>query len=142
MLSCTEKNVVSFFLSHKYNNVVRWGEGRIAMNINEAVAVLKEAILASNEFKVLQQRFYDMKSDTSAKAIFDQLQQVQYEMQQKMMQGQQITPQEEYKMQQLLATAQQNPRFSALMQAEHSMNTLMNNINRTTFKPIEDLYKG
>ncbi|MGM9988922.1 MAG: YlbF family regulator [Bacillaceae bacterium] len=114
----------------------------MAMTINEATAALQEAVLASSEFKVLQQRFLDMKSDPSAKAVFDQLQQVQQEVQQKMMQGQQITPQEEYKMQQLLATAQQNPRFSALMQAEHSMNMLMNTINVTIYKPIEDLYKG
>ncbi|WP_028402494.1 YlbF family regulator [Ectobacillus panaciterrae] len=112
----------------------------MATNMYDAAYALQKAITENPDFLSLKQSYAAVQADPQAKQLFDQFRAVQMELQQKMVQGQQITEADNAKAQQIVAQVQQNQKISQLMQAEQRMNLLVGDLNKIILKPLEDIY--
>ncbi len=101
---------------------------------------LQKAIIENSDFQNLQQSYQAVEADLQSKQLFEQFRQVQMELQQKMMQGQQLSEADNIKAQQIVAQVQQNAKIAKLMEAEQRMNLLITDLNKIILKPLEDLY--
>ena len=93
----------------------------MAVNLYDAAYALEKAIRQSDEYTQLQQMYNVVNADPAAKNMFDNFRQIQMNLQQKQMMGQDISEQEVQQAQATVALVQQNEKISGLMQAEQSM---------------------
>ncbi|PJN86338.1 YlbF family regulator, partial [Bacillus velezensis] len=84
---------------------------------------------------------YDqVNADESAKRMFDNFRNVQLQLQQKQMSGEEITQEEVEQAQKTVALVQQHELISQLMEAEQRMSMLIGELNKIIMKPLEELY--
>ncbi|MFC6315269.1 YlbF family regulator [Lapidilactobacillus achengensis] len=107
-------------------------------NANEMATVLRE----TQQFTALQAGFGKLKADPIAYGLFQQMQQMQMELSQKQMSGQEPDEDDIKKMQDLSGQLMKIDVVMALMENERAMNDLMDEINQIVSKPITDLYRG
>lgn len=112
----------------------------MAINLYDAAYELEKAIRESDEYKQLSQAYMEVNSDDSAKRMFDNFRQIQMNLQQKQMMGQEITQPEVEQAQKTVALVQQNTKISRLMQAEQRLSMVIGELNQVIMKPLEDLY--
>lgn len=101
---------------------------------------LERAVRESDEFTQLKEAHKAVESDPAAQQMFANFRQVQMSLQEKQMNGEQISEDEAQKAQQQFQLVQQNQEVSALMAAEQKMSVLISDLNRIITKPLEDLY--
>ena len=109
-------------------------------NLYDSAYDLEKAIRESNEYKELKNLFDQVNSDPSAKGMFENFRNLQMNLQQKQMTGQEITPEEVEQAQKAVALVQQHPTISKLMEAEQRMSMAIADLNKIIMKPLEDLY--
>ncbi|MEH6936908.1 YlbF family regulator [Bacillus sp. JJ664] len=114
----------------------------MTVNIHDIAYSLQNALNEHPDLKNLQSLYSQILADPSAKPLFSEFQNFQMTMQQKMMQGAQISPEESAQAQALMAKVSQNPLISNLMQAEQRMNLVIQDLNKIIMKPLEDLYSS
>ncbi|MCP8968180.1 YlbF family regulator [Ectobacillus ponti] len=112
----------------------------MATNMYDAAYALQKAITENPDFQALKQQYQIVQADPQAKQLFDQFRGIQMELQNKMMQGQEITEMDNMKAQQIVMQVQQDPKITALMQAEQRVNMLIGDLNKIILQPLEDLY--
>src|SRR5690554_4636705 len=103
---------------------------------HELASVLKE----SEEFTTLKTLFNEVNNDEVAKRMLDNFRNVQLELQQKQMDGVQITEEEVTQAQQQFELVQQHEGIAKLMEAEQRMSQLIQDLNRAITQPLEELY--
>ncbi|PYZ98863.1 hypothetical protein CR205_09920 [Alteribacter lacisalsi] len=103
---------------------------------HELARVLKE----SEEFGKLKELHEVVNSDDVAKRMLDNFRQVQMELQQKQMQGAQISEEEIQNAQKQFELVQQHETISKLMEAEQRMSQVIGDINKIITEPLEELY--
>lgn len=108
--------------------------------IQESANALEQALRESEEFKALKEAYDAVMSDDIAKRMFDDFRTTQIELQQKQMQGLEITEEEVEKARKVVETVQQHEQISNLMAEEQRVNDLINEVSRTITKPLEELY--
>ncbi|SDC62539.1 Cell fate regulator YlbF, YheA/YmcA/DUF963 family (controls sporulation, competence, biofilm development) [Pelagirhabdus alkalitolerans] len=108
--------------------------------IQESAQALEQAIRNSEEFNGLKDAYDTVMNDEIAKKMFDDFRNTQLELQQKQMQGEEITEEEVEKARKVVETVQQHEQISKLMEEEQRVNDLINEISRTITKPLEELY--
>ncbi|PAD38167.1 YlbF family regulator [Terribacillus sp. 7520-G] len=101
---------------------------------------LEKAIRESEEFKGLKAAYDTVMNDSSSKQMFENFRNIQLELQQKQMQGQEITEEEVQKAQSVVQVVQQNEEIAKLMEQEQRLNVAINDISRIITKPLEELY--
>lgn len=101
---------------------------------------LQEAIEESDDFQALKSAFEKVMADESSKQMFDNFRNTQLALQEKQMQGQDITEEEVQKAQQVVELVQQHPDISDLMEKEQHLNTVINDLSQIITKPLEELY--
>jgi cell fate (sporulation/competence/biofilm development) regulator YlbF (YheA/YmcA/DUF963 family) len=116
------------------------GVVRMAVNLNDAAYELEKVLRQTDEYKQLAQAYAEVNADPATKGMFDNFRQIQMNLQQKQMMGQEITQQEVEQAQKTVALVQQNPKISKLMQAEQRMGMVIGELNKVIMKPLEDLY--
>ncbi len=109
-------------------------------NLYDSAYDLEKAIRESNEYKELKSLFDQVNSDESAKGMFENFRNMQMNLQQKQMTGQEITPEEVEQAQKTVALVQQHEAISKLMEAEQRMSMAIADLNKIIMKPLEDLY--
>lgn len=109
-------------------------------NVQQSAEQLADAIRQSEEFSSLKEAYDAVMSDEIAKKMFDDFRNTQIELQQKQMQGQEITEEEVEKARKVVETVQQHEAISKLMEEEQKVNEFINSISRTITKPLEELY--
>ncbi|MBA9025287.1 MULTISPECIES: YlbF family regulator [Bacillaceae] len=109
-------------------------------NLYDSAYDLEKAIRESNEYKELKSLFDQVNSDPSAKGMFENFRNLQMNLQQKQMTGQEITPEEVEQAQKTVALVQQHSTISKLMEAEQRMSMAIADLNKIIMKPLEDLY--
>ncbi|BAM47974.1 YlbF family regulator [Amphibacillus xylanus] len=109
-------------------------------SIQESAQALEQALRESEEFQGLKSAYEAVMNDEVAKKLFDNFRDVQIELQQKQMQGLEITEEEVDKARKVVATVQQHEQISMLMAEEQRVNDLINEVSRTITKPLEELY--
>ncbi|HHY74438.1 MAG TPA: YlbF family regulator [Bacillus bacterium] len=109
-------------------------------NVYDVAYSLEKAIRESDDFKRLKQLVNSINSNEASKRLFDSFRETQFELQQKQMMGDDISEEDVQKAQQQFTLIQQHEGISQLMQAEERMSMIINDINRTIMKPLEELY--
>ncbi|WP_188456587.1 YlbF family regulator [Virgibacillus oceani] len=109
-------------------------------NIYDSAYDLEKAIRESDEFKSLKEAYDAVMSDDSASQMFDNFRNTQMELQEKQMQGQEITEEEVEKARQVVELVQQHKDISKLMEQEQRLNLVINDVSRIITKPLEELY--
>ncbi|MFV8826929.1 YlbF family regulator [Alkalihalobacterium sp. APHAB7] len=109
-------------------------------NIYDIAHELGKSIKESDEFKVLKQLHEEIEKDPAANQMLENFRRMQMELQQKQMQGMQITEEEAQKAQQLFELVQQQPIISKMMEAEQRLSMIITDINRIITEPLEELY--
>lgn len=108
--------------------------------IQASANALEQALRESEEFKGLKQAYDAVMENDIAKKMFDDFRNTQIELQQKQMQGLEITEEEVDKARKVVETVQQHEQISELMVQEQRVNDLINEVSRTITKPLEELY--
>ncbi|WP_078382815.1 YlbF family regulator [Sutcliffiella halmapala] len=109
-------------------------------NIYDAAYALEKVIRESDEFKNLQHLYKEVFADESTKGMFENFRNIQLELQQKQMSGQEITQEEIDQAQKTVALVQQNESIAKLMEAEQRMSMTVSELNKIIMKPLEELY--
>jgi cell fate (sporulation/competence/biofilm development) regulator YlbF (YheA/YmcA/DUF963 family) len=112
----------------------------MAVNLYDSAYALETAIRQSDEYLQLQQAYKKVNEDPETKQMFDQFREIQMNLQQKQMMGQDISEQEVEQAQSTVALVQQNEKIALLMQAEQRMSMIIGELNKLIMKPLEDLY--
>src|SRR5689334_21073167 len=110
-------------------------------NIHDVAYDLQKLIGDNPDFIELKKKYDDVMTDAQARDLFTQFRDIQMELSQKMMQGQDISPEDNMRSQQILISVQQNEKITNLKEAEQRMNTLITDLNKIIMEPLEKLYK-
>lgn len=109
-------------------------------NLYDVAYDLEKAVRESDEFKQLKQLYDEVNADPSAKQLFESFRDIQLQLSQKQMSGQEITQEEIEQAQQQVAIVQQHEKISKLMETEQRMSMVIGELNRIIMKPLEELY--
>lgn len=109
-------------------------------NIYDSAYDLEKSIRESDEFKSLKEAYDAVMSDESAKQMFDNFRNTQMELQEKQMQGQEISEEEVEQARKVVETVQQHEDISKLMEQEQRLNLVINEVSQIITKPLEELY--
>ncbi|MCT2535548.1 YlbF family regulator [Aquibacillus koreensis] len=109
-------------------------------NIYDSAYDLEKAVRESQEFQDLKTAYEAVMADEIAKKMFDDFRNTQLELQQKQMQGMEITEEEVEKAKKVVELVQQHDQISKLMEQEQKLNVLINDVSRIITKPLEELY--
>ncbi|WP_164669587.1 YlbF family regulator [Virgibacillus doumboii] len=109
-------------------------------NIYDSAYDLEKAIRESDEFKGLKEAYDAVMADESAKQMFDNFRNTQMELQEKQMQGQEISEEEVEQARKVVELVQQHEDISKLMEQEQRLNQVINDVSRIITKPLEELY--
>ncbi len=112
----------------------------LSVNLHDTAYEMEKAIRESDEYIALKEAYDAVNADPSAKAMFDNFRNIQMELQQKQMTGQEITQEEVEQAQKSVALVQQHDQIAKLMEAEQRMSMSITELNKIIMKPLEDLY--
>jgi cell fate (sporulation/competence/biofilm development) regulator YlbF (YheA/YmcA/DUF963 family) len=114
--------------------------GSIVPNIYDSAYDLEKAIRSSEEFTRLKNAYDAVMADESAKQMFDNFRNTQMALQEKQMQGQDISEEEVEQARKVVELVQQHEDISKLMEEEQRLNVVINDVIRFITKPLEELY--
>lgn len=109
-------------------------------NIYDSAYALESAIRESEEFKNLKSAYDAVMDDPTAKQMFDNFRDTQMELQEKQMQGLEISEEEVEEARKVVELVQQHQDISKLMEEEQRLNLVINDVSRIITKPLEELY--
>ena len=112
----------------------------MAANTYDAAYDLEKAIRNSSEYTNLKNLYDAVNSDESARKMFESFRNIQMQLQEKQMMGQEITQEEVEQAQKTVALVQQHEKISQLMEAEQRMSMVIAELNQIIMKPLEELY--
>ncbi len=112
----------------------------ILPNMYDSAYDLEKAIRESDEFQDLKNAYDAVMNDESARQMFNNFRDTQMALQEKQMQGQEISEEEVEKARQVVELVQQHQDISKLMETEQRLNVAINDISRIITKPLEELY--
>ncbi|WP_125591009.1 YlbF family regulator [Companilactobacillus jidongensis] len=111
------------------------------MNIYDSANSLEQDLRKTTEVADLKLAFEAVKANDLAFKLFDKVQNKQFELQQKQMQGQEITDDDIEAMRQLTDQLQNYDEIKNLMDKEQKMNSMMEELNKIISKPIAEIYQ-
>jgi cell fate (sporulation/competence/biofilm development) regulator YlbF (YheA/YmcA/DUF963 family) len=112
----------------------------MAANLYDVAYDVEKAIRESDEFKSLKQMYSEVNGDETTKKMFENFRDVQLQLQQKQMAGEEISQEEVEQAQKMVALVQQHDKISKLMESEQRMSMLIGELNKIIMKPLEELY--
>ena len=112
------------------------------MAIHEQITALQTVFTGTPEFETLKKTVEEVRSDDEAKALFVNFREVQKQLQQKQMQGEEILEDEFLHLQKTAQLAQTNVKILAMLEAEMAMSAILEEVNQSLVEPIQSLYDG
>ncbi|MCA1056492.1 YlbF family regulator [Rossellomorea aquimaris] len=112
----------------------------MAINLYDQANELERALRQSDEFLELKKMYDEVNNDESANKMFENFRNIQMTLQQKQMNGQEITQEEVEQAQKTAQLVQQHEKIGKLMEAEQRMSMVINDLNKVIMKPLEELY--
>ncbi|HLR09632.1 MAG TPA: YlbF family regulator [Bacillota bacterium] len=109
-------------------------------NMYDSAYNLEKAIRESDAFKNLKEAYEAVMSDDSARDMFHRFRDTQMQLQEKQMNGEDITEEEVEKARHIVELVQQHDGIANLMEKEERFNLIINDISRIITKPLEELY--
>ncbi|NMM68832.1 YlbF family regulator [Bacillus clausii] len=98
---------------------------------------LKEALAETQEFKSLYDLHRQIDADDIAKKMLENFRKLQLDLQQKQMQGVQISEEEAQQAQQQFELVSQHELISKLMDAEQRLSVIITDLNKIITEPLE-----
>ncbi|RLL44995.1 YlbF family regulator [Oceanobacillus piezotolerans] len=111
-------------------------------NIYDSAYELEKGIRDSEEFKSLKSAYEAVLNDPEAKEKFERFRDTQMQLQEKQMQGLEISTEEVESARKVVEEVQQHAMITRLMQEEQRLNQVINDISRIITKPLEELYSN
>ncbi|MBP3039632.1 YlbF family regulator [Bacillaceae bacterium Marseille-Q3522] len=108
--------------------------------LHESAQELEKKIRQSDAYSKLKNAYHEVNNDESAKQMFDHFREIQLNLQQKQMLGQEISQEEISQAEKTVALVQQNGKIAVLINAEQRMSELITEMNQIIMKPLEELY--
>jgi cell fate (sporulation/competence/biofilm development) regulator YlbF (YheA/YmcA/DUF963 family) len=112
----------------------------MSTNLYDVAYELEKAVRESDEFRELKKLYDEVNADESTKRLFESFRDMQMQLQQKQMAGEDITQEEVDQAQKQVALVQQHEKIAKLMETEQRMSMVVGELNRIIMKPLEDLY--
>ncbi|KMK96882.1 YlbF family regulator [Rossellomorea marisflavi] len=112
----------------------------MAINLYDQANELERALRQSDEFQQLKNMYDEVNNDESASKMFENFRNIQMQLQQKQMSGEEITQEEVEQAQKAAQLVQQHDKISKLMEAEQRMSMVITDLNKVIMKPLEELY--
>ncbi|ETY74434.1 YlbF family regulator [Lactiplantibacillus fabifermentans] len=112
----------------------------MAVNIYDTANQLEQELRETKEFKELKAAYATMHENQSAFDLFKQFQEIQMQLSQKQMNGEELTDDEVSKAHDLADQVGNVDEIKALMGKERNLNQLMNDLNQIITKPVQELY--
>lgn len=109
-------------------------------NLYDHAYQLEKALRDSEEFTNLSSLYDRVNVDAEANQLFADFRDIQMTLQQKQMQGEEISEQEMMDAQTKMMGVQQNELIMELMQEEQRMHQLVTEVTKIIMKPLEELY--
>ncbi|EPD50709.1 hypothetical protein HMPREF1210_02679 [Paenisporosarcina sp. HGH0030] len=114
----------------------------MSVNIYDDINRLETTFRKTSEYASVQKAVAAVKADEQALALFKSFRDLQMTLQQKQMQGEEISGEELEYAQKTAQLAQSNPKIEQMLQAEMALSGLMEDVNRVLMKPVQALYEG
>lgn len=114
----------------------------MTVNIYDDVNKLEATFRQTAEFTEVKKALDVVSADEEAFEMFKNFREVQMQMQQKQMQGTEITEEELEHAQKVAQLAQGNEKIMAMLQAEMQLSSLLEEVNRILMKPVQELYEA
>lgn len=102
---------------------------------------LEQAIRESEEYQELKQCYERLEGDETGQRMFENFRNLQLELQEKQMSGQEISEEEARQAERQFQLVQQHEGISRLIAAEQRMSTVIGDLNKIITKPLEELYE-
>ncbi|WP_338451319.1 YlbF family regulator [Niallia oryzisoli] len=112
----------------------------MSVNLHDSAYELEKALRNSDEYKTLKRLYDEVNADPSSNQLFEKFRNMQLQMQQKQMMGQDISQEEIAQAQIIVTDVQKNEKISKLMDAEQRMSMIVQELNQIIVKPLEELY--
>ena len=109
-------------------------------NLYDVAYDLEKALRNSEDFQYLKKLYDEVEADESARRMFDNFRNIQLQLQQKQMNGEEITQEEVEQAQKSVQLVQQHEKIAKLMEAEQRMSMVIADLNKIIMKPLEELY--
>ncbi|KRM10973.1 hypothetical protein FC15_GL001185 [Lapidilactobacillus concavus DSM 17758] len=113
----------------------------MTINIYDNANEMATALRQTPEYTALKTAFAKMKADPVAYGLFQQMEKLQAEFQQKQASGQEISDDDIQKMRDFSGKLMQIDLMKDLMSCEQEMNRVMDELNQIVTKPITELYQ-
>lgn len=110
------------------------------MAIQDTAEQLQKELRQTDEFIALQAAYSAMKQNELAFALFKDFQKMNFSLQQKQMQGQEVSDDEIKKAQDLAKKIGNYPEVQTLMEKEQALSHVIDDLNKTITGPIQGLY--
>ncbi|GEL14233.1 YlbF family regulator [Pediococcus cellicola] len=112
----------------------------MAVNIYDTANKMEEELRQTTEYTNLVTAYDEMKKDEEAYKLFKEFQEVQVNLQQKQMNGEDLSDDEMDKARNIASQVGNVDVIKSLMDKERNLNQLLNDINQIITKPIQELY--
>lgn len=102
---------------------------------------LAKSLGESDEFDALKQAYEDVMSEAETKQLFERFRDLQMQINEKQMQGAEITEEEVTSANKVVEEVQADERIAKLLDIEQRLNTIIGELSQIITKPLEDLYE-
>ncbi|MFD2216222.1 YlbF family regulator [Metabacillus endolithicus] len=109
-------------------------------NLYDVAYNLEKALRESDDFKALKNLYDEVNADESASKMFENFRNIQLNLQQKQMSGQEISQEEIEQAQKSVQLVQQHEKIAQLMAAEQRLSMVVTELNKIIMKPLEEMY--
>jgi cell fate (sporulation/competence/biofilm development) regulator YlbF (YheA/YmcA/DUF963 family) len=109
-------------------------------NLYDVAYNLEKALRESDDFKELKRLYEEVNADESASKMFESFRNIQLNLQQKQMSGEEITQEEIEQAQKSVQLVQQHEKIAQLMAAEQRLSMIVTELNKIIMKPLEEMY--
>ena len=112
------------------------------MNIYDDINKLEASLRQTDQFANVKEAIESVKADPEALALFQSFRKIQLSLQEKQMQGEEISGEEIEYAQKTAQLAQTNEKIFHMLQAEMALSQMIEEINRVLLKPVQEMYEG
>ncbi|MBA1434587.1 hypothetical protein EQ827_04900 [Lactobacillus bombi] len=112
------------------------------MNVYDTANRLESELRQTPEVMGLQSAFSQMKADAMAYSLFQKMEKLQADFQQKQVSGQEISDEEIKNLQTISGQLTKFDSVQRLMEQERKVNAMMEELNKIISKPLAEIYQG
>lgn len=110
------------------------------MNLYDAAYQLVRAMKESEEYKDVERLQKKVNQDESTKKMYEEFRMQEMAYQLKQMSGEEVSQEEEERIQQLFEVLRLNPDIAQLLDAERRFSLILNDVNRIVAEPLQELF--